>query len=127
MTDGASSTNTALLVQLLDQVGGLREDVGNIKNQLDHGTRRFDDICGQIEDLEQRQTAAEKSITPLTDTMAIVEPKVKTMEAFLGKKLGPIVAVSSTVIALALWLIALAVGAAVTWAKANLSSHLHWS
>lgn len=122
-----SATNTALLVQVLDHLGAMRQDIGGMKSQLDHGARRFEAIGDQIDDLEKRQTATEKSVTPLTSSMAIVEPKVKTMETFLGKKLGPIVAVSSTVVAVALWLIALTIGAAVTWAKANLSDHLHWS
>jgi hypothetical protein len=122
-----SATNTALLVQVLDHLGAVRQDIGAMKSQLDHGTRRFEAIGDQLDDLEQRQDAAEKSITPLTSSMAKIEPKVKTMEMFLGKKLGPIVAVSSLVVAGALWLIALAIGAAVAWAKANLSDHLHWS
>lgn len=127
MTEGASETNTALLVQALEHLGAVRQDLGAMKAQLEHGTRRFDAIGDQIEELEARQTAAEEKIAPLTTTMAIVEPKVKTMETFLGKKLGPIVAVSSTVVAVALWLVALVIGAIWTWAKVNISTHLHWS
>lgn len=123
----ASSTNTALLVQVLDQLGGIREDIGAMKGQLEHGTRRFETIGDQIDDIEQRQNEIEESVAPLVKSMEIMGPKVKTMETFLGKKLGPIVAVSSAVVAVALWLIALTVGAAVTWAKTNLSNHLHWS
>lgn len=125
--NAGSSTNTALLVQVLDQLGGIRQDIGGIKSQLQHGARQFELIGEQIGDIEQRQTTIEESVAPLVESMAIMGPKITTMEKFLGKKLGPIVAVSSTVVAVALWLIALSVGAAVTWAKANLSTHLHWS
>lgn len=126
MTEG-SATNTALLVQVLDQLGAVRQEIGGIKSQLLHGARRFDEIGDQINEIEVRQISIEGSVSPLTTSMAIVEPKVKSMEAFLGKKLGPIVAVSSAVVAAALWLIALTIGAAIAWARANLSDHLHWS
>lgn len=127
----ASNTNTALLVQLLDQMGAVREDIGGVKSQLEHGTRRFESIDEQLETIGAKQKAIESKLTttldPLVASVPVIEKKVNWMETFLGKKLAPIVAVSSTVVAVALWLIAISIGTAFTWAKANLSDHLHWS
>jgi hypothetical protein len=66
MAPGPSETNTALLVQVLDHLGAVRQDIGEMKAQLEHGTRRFDAIGLQIDELEARQTATEAAITPLT-------------------------------------------------------------
>lgn len=106
MMAGASETNTALLVQVLEQMGEMREDIGKIKNQLEHGAKRFD---GQ------------------DVTIAAVTTRVSTMETFMGKKMAPILAVSSAVIAAVLWIIMITAGAGYNYLKGFVGTHLHWS
>lgn len=122
MTD-ASNTNTALLVQLLDQVGDLRQEVGKINNQLEHGARRFEEIDEQLTAVQSEQT----SMKPVATTVAALEPRVKTMESFMGKKLAPLIAVSSGFIAVILWIITISIGAVGAWVKGQFGSHFHWS
>lgn len=117
MTD--ATTNT-LLLDLLSQVGGLREQIGAVNAKLEAGAVTHKDFKETLEMLDRRSDITEDTV--VTINAALNPPnepsllkRVSNLEAFNGK-LGAIISIGSVV----LWGVVYFVGATVTWIWAHL-------
>lgn len=105
MTD--NPTNTSLLLNVLEQMGNMRQDMGTVLARLEEGSKRHKHFDEVFDILDHRTDIIEDKVIdaePYIKRLLVLERKVNRHETFQNR-LGAILGIASAIITTVWWLL----------------------